>query len=128
MATESSRSLKLLLTAVIFALCGCGGRRAVVFEIPQGYVGWIRVKCKVAGAAPLPIRNSSYIARIPANGLLKTSTVEEDGWGADEFYYVTKSGQKIRLLSDSLNQNTVVWGDAGRTNERWMFIGTKKQW
>lgn len=114
----------------LFVASGCtyaDNRRAIAFGVPQGYVGWIRVKFNIKGAAPLPVRNGCYIARIPANGLLRTSTVEGEGWGSDSFYYVTKSGNEILLPTNGGGPNTFVWGDAGRTNERWMFIGVKKQ-
>ena len=117
-----------LAALLLFTGCAIGNsRKSIAFVIPQGYVGWIRVKYNVPNALPLPIRNGYYLARIPANGLLKTSTVEDEGWGRDTFYYVTKTGGETRLPSDGSGPNLLVWGDSGRTNERMLFIGTKKQ-
>lgn len=101
-------------------------RHPIDFEIPQGYVGWIRVKSNILGAAPLPMKSGHYIAHIPANGLLKTSTIEEEGGAADRFYYVNQAQQRMPIDGFRTNVN-LIQGDRGRTNERYMFIGTKQQ-
>ena len=130
MTDKKTCQWKWLLIAMICMVSGCSyldTRRSIDFVVPKGYVGWIRVKYNVFGTQPLPIRNGRYAARIPANGLLKTSTLEEEGWGRDQFYFINKSGQETHLPSDFDEPNRLMWGPAGRTNETWMFIGTKKQ-
>lgn len=116
----------LLIFAAFVAYSLTDQRHPIDFEVPQGYIGWIRVKYNIAGATPLPIKSGHYIARIPANGLLKTSTVEEEGGAADRFYYVNQAKQRMPI--DGYKTNiALIQGDRGRTNERYMFIGTKQQ-
>ena len=120
--------LGLLIFAAIVIYYIANHRRPIDFEVPQGYVGWIRIKYNIAGAAPLPIKSGYYVASIPDNGLLETSTIEDEGWGADRFYYVAQNKRTISLDDEKSNTGDLVWASAGRTNETWMFIGTKKQW
>lgn len=101
-------------------------RHPIDFEIPQGYVGEVRVDFSVVGAPPLPIQRRHYIARIPANGLLKTSTAQEEGGAADRWYYVNQLGQRTPIDGFRTNVN-LVQNDRGRTNDRRMFIGTRQQ-
>ena len=116
----------LLIFAVFIAYFLTDQRYPIDFEIPQGYVGEVRIKFNIAGAPPLPIKGGHYIARIPTNGLLKTSTVEDEGWGADRFYYVNQVGQRKPIDGNRTNVD-LIQNDRGRTNERYMFIGTKQQ-
>ncbi len=107
-------------------------RRPARFLIPEGYSGWIRVEFEVQGAPVLPMEGSEYVVKIPANGILRTSSPEQNGWAKDHYYYY--SAQGIRPLSDS-GQASLIWGklnaeEAGTSVKRKykeFFVGTVQQ-
>ena len=114
------------LAALVFYHFVIDSRRAIDFEVSQGYVGEVRVNFSIVGASPLPIRGGHYIARVPASGILKTSTAQDDGWGADRYYYVNQKGQRTPIDGFKTNIN-LIQNETARTNDRIMFIGTRQQ-
>src|SRR5215469_9969125 len=57
-------------------------RHPTRFLIPQGYIGWIKIEYG-RNATPLQMSNGKYICRIPATGVLATSSPLEEGWAKD---------------------------------------------
>ena len=103
------------------------------FLIPDGYVGWVRVEFQTPGSPPLPAEEGHYIFRIPADGMLRTSSPERYGWSKDEYYYVVNGGLR-RLPTDDAG-GRLVWGQingarGGPTGPRQyeeFFVGTELQ-
>jgi len=81
-------------------------RHPVRYLIPDGYIGWIKIR-RGESAPPLPLVDGRYICRIPLSGILATSTVTEDGWATDEYFYYT-SGDTLTTLRQT------AWGGGGR--------------
>jgi len=67
-------------------------RHSSRFLIPEGYTGWIRAEFEVQGAPPLPMEDGEYVLKIPANGVLRTSSREQYGWAKDHYYYESAGG------------------------------------
>lgn len=102
-------------------------RHPILFLIPQGYVGWVRVQFSVKGASHMPRQNNYFLARIPNSGLLKTASPIETGWAADKFCYVTPSGLPEPLRSNPPEDDSEVWPGSSTLTYQSYFIGTKDQ-
>ena len=139
----SSRHLRVAAFAFSFTLLiGLGWwlamgarnstRRPSRFLVPQGYTGWVRVEFEVPGAPPLPIEAGQYVLRIPADGILRTSSPEQYGWAKDHYYY--DSAQGMRPLADS-GPDEFIWGRvngeasgiAGKRKYEEFYVGTEPQ-
>ena len=119
-----------LILLFIAPSAGCVERRSPSrYLIPTGFVGWIRVEYQVVNRPPLLKEGSFRLLKIPKTGVLKTSTAMESGVGANEFYYVSKDGQRQRI-SQSDSPNRFIWGgkySPNGSNERY-FVGSKQQY
>ena len=82
-----SLSLALLMGAGLWmaSSSNTSTRRPSRFLIPDGYTGWVRVEFEVPGAASLPIESGQYVIKIPPNGILQTSSLEQYGWAKDRY-------------------------------------------
>lgn len=133
--------MRLFLTLCFAALFAFGNasscrerpRRANVYLIPDGYIGWIRIDRHVPTAPPLPIEDNRYLIVIPANGMLSTSAPIEEGWAKDEYYYY--DGRKRQLLPHTAQEERI-WGHGfghrtaeGEKESRYeqFFVGTEEQ-
>ncbi len=129
----------ILILAPLIALSiwlGFGARheslRSSRFLIPDGYTGWIRIEFEVQGAPPLPVDHGEYTIKIPAEGVLRTSSAEQYGWARDRYYYY--SGQSMRPLPDS-GDSALIWGKlngeasgtSGKQKYEEFFVGTADQ-
>jgi hypothetical protein len=109
-------------------------RRASRFLIPEGYTGWVRVEFDVQGAAPLPVDAEQNVIKIPSDGVLKTSSLEQYGWAKDSYYSYSDAGGNVRPLADS-GPDRMVWGKingeavgpAGKRKYEEFFVGTPQQ-
>lgn len=127
-------SLTLLIGLAIWLSLGLrnNSTRTARFLIPQGYTGWIRIEFEVPGAPPLPMEGGEYVLRIPADGMLRTSSPEEYGWAQDQFYYDSADG--LRRIPDS-GEASLIWGRingealgaSGKRKYEELFVGTGQQ-
>lgn len=109
-------------------------RRPSRFLIPDGYVGWVKVEFEVSGAPPLPLEGGEYQFRVPASGVLRTSSMEEFGWAKDHYLYY--SDRETRPLPDSGTEgDRLIWGNIngegsgvqGKKKYEEFFVGTERQ-
>lgn len=106
--------------------------RSSRFLIPEGYTGWIRVEFEVQGAPPLSTEGAEYVLRIPADGILRTSSPEQYGWARDHYYYYSAEG--VHPIPDS-GEAPLIWGKingeasgaAGKRKYEEFFVGTAQQ-
>jgi hypothetical protein len=97
------------------------------YVIPTNYTGWVGVSGGVAGSAAAPLSGGFYQLRVPASGLLRTSTlVRTDGRDAQ---YVLANGTPLAASGPGKR----VWGSwhvgQGRCGAYLMFfVGTKAQY
>ena len=93
-------------------------RHPTIYLVPQGYVGWVKIQ-HGEKAPPLEMSNGAYMCRIPANGILQTSSSLEDGWAKDEYFYYSEDGTRA-LPNTGWGRSGMIWG--GRTE--WQLSGT----
>jgi hypothetical protein len=98
------------------------------FLIPDGYVGWVEVKYRESNAPPLPMNNGTLIYRIPGSGLLVTSSILEDGWAKDEYFYYPKNGSVRALKETGWGSGGMIWGGSNSTVEQYFYVGTEAQY
>lgn len=99
-----------LLTATTFLvcfLCSCGQKVKETFLIPAGFQGRINVIFNQPNAAPIQIEKGRRIYHIPMDGILVTSSKLETGILDQEYYYIDKSGNRIKIPVEDLNANNV---------------------
>ncbi len=68
-----------------------------VFEVQlqPGFSGWVVIKQGVANAPPLPSDRSRWTLRIPATGVLETSTVLPDHAHETRFFVAERGGSVL---------------------------------
>lgn len=102
MSRRTAIILAVTLAAVIAAMAiGAvalvrSARTPTVHLVPDGYVGWVEAAYGVAGAPPLPVEAGKRILRYDERGRLETSSVYEEGWGLDSYFYM--AGETRRPL------------------------------
>lgn len=126
----------LLLLAL---MAGCHAKPPEVYEIPDGYRGWVEVRAKRAECPPLPHRGDETIFVIPPGGVLCTSSPIAFGVGREKYYYV-KGNTRVRLSDSPDDRRPMIWnvesyGSDGVGPQHEMqrdrirfFVGTKAEY
>jgi hypothetical protein len=101
------------------------------FLIPSGYVGWVRIDYRVPNAAPLVREEKYLLVRIDGNGTLKTSSDLPQGWGRDQFFFVTGNLRKP-LSNAGWCKGGMIWDEATGKDDRStlflrFFVGNEDQ-
>jgi hypothetical protein len=107
--------------------------RSLRFLIPDGYSGWVRVEFEVSGAPPLLSEAGQTVLKVPATGVLRTSSPEQYGWAKDYYYFYSNTGAKP--ISDS-GAERLIWGkingesagSSGKRKYEEFFVGTSQQY
>jgi hypothetical protein len=105
------------------------------FLIPSGYVGWVRVEYRVAGALPLPREGKYVVVRVGRDGTARTSSDLPEGWARDQFF--SYSGNQRQTLSNAgWCKGGMIWGEVidhssgesgGSSFLRKFFVGSEDQ-
>jgi hypothetical protein len=109
-----------------------------VYEIPEGYRGWVLIQFESAGCDAIPTEDGKPVFRISSTGVLCTSSAPAGAsdWEKDEYYFVGTSriaipletqpgdGPKIRLLA-----STECFVAKGARGPRFIsfFVGTEDE-
>lgn len=131
--------MTIMLTPLVLFM-GCKHyRRDNVILVPNSYIGPIRIEFDIKDASALQIDGNRYMIKIPQNGILRTSTHHEEGWGVDIFYYY--AGNKRWRLYDAVEPypsnatppRPMVWdGSVSVGSNKPLtleyFIGSHQQW
>jgi uncharacterized protein DUF6843 len=127
-------TLALVIGCVVWFHMSARGtaRRSLRFLIPEGYSGWVRVEFEVPDEPVLPSEGGQIVLRIPAGGLLKTSSPEQFGWAKDSYAFYSAGG--LQAISDS-GAGRLIWGrlnveESGLSGKRQyeeFFVGTGDQ-
>ncbi len=108
------------------------------YLIPAGYVGWVKIEHGGDGP-PLSLQEGVYLCRIPANGVLMTSSPLERGWAKDEYFYYEKDDSPKELANTGWGKGGMIWAgqisfDLGtgpsppkRVTERF-YVGTESEY
>jgi len=117
----------LLLILCLVGLSGCVKfKKRSLFEIPEGFSGWVLVQFEKNGAAPLPERDGERIVTIGRNGRAVTSSPLEEGWSRlDEFYFVGSQRTKISVSEHGAGGQ--VWSQANGAGYTIFFIGSEQE-
>ncbi len=81
---------------IVLAICisACEKDRVPVrYLIPQGQHGWFQVCYSLSGAPPLERRNGRITIDFSAGRELRTKSDLEEGWAADEYFFVSSDGR-----------------------------------
>lgn len=81
-----------------------------LFQIPQGFVGWVLVEYRVKDAPPLELRDGYRVLPIPVGGILKTSSEQQQGWAKDIYKFVDTGGKLTDLSQTGWGKGGLVWG------------------
>jgi hypothetical protein len=118
-----------------FAFLMCETRHATVYEVPARYRGWIEIDYENAACKPLPVESAKRIVRVGANGRACTSSRYEEGWAADEFYFVGSSRTPIRVTASGgggfvWGESYATVGDAHHPSRRYarFFVGSEDEY
>jgi hypothetical protein len=127
-------SLVLLGFVLAYSLNG-PSRTPMRYLFPQGFTGKYSIELGVKTAAPLPVEDGFLVLQIPKDGQLQTSSVLEEGWAKDEYYFVSPDGTRTLLPLGEENsivqQESVVFSPTGKSGTMAVslegFIGTAAQ-
>jgi hypothetical protein len=90
---------RVLLTSGLSAVLLLAGfvlymkRSARQYVVPAGMNGWVTVRFEKPNAPALPEENGALVLRIPADGLLATSSKLSDGWARDAYFEEGPTGR-----------------------------------
>ena len=85
-------------------------RHPTKYLIPEGYVGWVKIN-HGEKADPLQLSNGKYMCRIPASGVLDTSSNVEGGWAKDEYLYYSSSNVLRELPETGWGKGGMIWAN-----------------
>jgi hypothetical protein len=129
--------MKKLFLAIVcaMAITSCEkARTPCVYEVPEGFTGWVLIENNRNDCPPLPTENGKLIFKIGKDGRLCTSSTMEVGWAKDEYYYV---GNSRTVIPDTApGKGGFIWGGAngsvqtaGQKEKTFeiFFVGTEDQ-
>jgi hypothetical protein len=109
-------------------------RHPTRFLIPKAYLGWIKVEYG-RNAPPLEMLNGKYVCRIPASGVLATSSPLEEGWAKDEYLYYSEDGSTEVLQDTNWGGGGMIWagsvaGDSANAKQftQSFYVGREDQY
>src|SRR5689334_14059510 len=90
-----------LLPCVILAACDDSPKRPAHIQIPDGYVGWVRIELGVPNTPKLKTDSSGWeYQKVPPSGLLQTSSEPLDMNAVASVDYSYYSGDNQKQLSN----------------------------
>jgi hypothetical protein len=128
--------MRALLAGLVFivVLSGCQQKRtACIFEIPEGFTGWVLIEFGRTNCPPLAKRDGKLIFEIGHDGRLCTSSAQEFGWAKDAYFYVGKS--RTAIPGTVSGGGGLIWGGSTGSTQTGsvervyesFFIGTEDQ-
>lgn len=106
------------------------------FLLPDGYVGWVDILYDQHDGPALPPIDGKRVLTIPATGLLKTVSSAEEGWGSDEYFYLSPDGRSRSLPQAAMGKGGMIWDEGFSGNHarhslarrESFFVGTEAQY
>jgi hypothetical protein len=68
--------------------------------IPAGYMGNVYIFHNVADGEPLRREGRARVYEIPKDGILRSQSPENPGWGSPQYFYVTPDGKREKIVGD----------------------------
>lgn len=131
---EAGKRLLAVSCVAMLALAGCSkARTASVYEIPEGFTGWVLIEFGNKNCPPLERKDGKHIIVIGSDGHFCTSSQLEYGWAKDTYFYVGKSRTEIQ--STMSGGSGLIWGGStggvqtGSVEKTYtrFFVGTEEQ-
>src|SRR5216684_3023822 len=88
------------LLAAFASLIACQPGMKEIYEIPDGYRGWVEIRFSRPGCPPLPRSAEGIVLSIPGSGVLCTSSPAQLTMHSEAYYYVG-SGRRVLLEHSS---------------------------
>lgn len=98
-----------MLIALIGSSCGAG-RTSCIYEIPDGYAGWILIEFERPDAPALSKQHGKLIFHIGRDGHFATSSKCEYGWSQDEYVFLGET--HATLKRGEWGKGGQIWGGA----------------
>jgi hypothetical protein len=92
--------------------------RPQLWEIPQGYRGWVVVEYDNLAYPPLPSAGLDQVIQVPPDGRVCTSTPMPTGWVFTRYQYVYSDGRREEVPDTGWGGGGYLWGG---------FSGRKQQ-
>jgi hypothetical protein len=93
-------------------------RHPTRFLIPKGYIGWVEIEYG-GHAPPLAMANGTYICQFPESGSVVTSSLLEEGWAKDEYFYYSGDGSIEGLPNTGWGGGGMIWsGSTGHDSSK----------
>jgi len=83
-------------------------RTPCVYEIPEGFRGWVLIEVENLACPMLPKRDGKLIFSLSDRGVLCTSSKLEEGWATDTYFFVGQSRTPIR--NTGWGGGGLIWG------------------
>jgi hypothetical protein len=117
------------LLLIIGLLLGCSKGVAEI-EIPNGYVGWVRVKYSDATCRGGDAYTLSSVIQVRRDGTACSSIWNGKGLVIVRFFYTDDSHRRLRELKNTgWGKGGEIWGEAGTPAESTyqFFVGSESQ-
>lgn len=131
---EVRRGVRALIAGIagISILAGAAGfvwvqrtaSQTVIYVLPAGYVGWIRVDFGVPTAAPLARADGAYVVRVPRGGVVDTSVRLDYGSVRPIYQYGSEPGEPAPIAAGFVLKAA---GDSGGPDREYLFVGSQQQ-
>ena len=134
-ATSKDVPIKIRITSILAGEKQKERLRPYQYQIPDGYVGWIRVDFNVKDAPALPVEGDYYVIKIPVTGHFQTSTEDAYGLVGDVYTYECR-GKSRRLVIAQGKAACRIWGnlegpatlsDKTPYSFRYFFVGPREE-
>lgn len=83
------------------ATVACGLRWGDVVLLPTDFEGWVMIHYDVPGGAPLERAGLKTLIRVPPSGVVFTSSGRAEGYGSDEYFFVSSEGKRTPVRSEA---------------------------
>ena len=81
-------SLAALMLTLVSVSASAARRPRYIFELPDGYVGWVQIIFNDPNASPLQIADGGLVLDVPETGIVRTSSLRvHSSLAPDEFVY-----------------------------------------
>ena len=107
-------ALFVFVLAMTLWVTNANKRRGNIYIISARFVGTVKIHFGIEVAPSFPLKDGYYVIRIPANGEILTSSMPEEGWGEDKFYYGNENEssrlfESVEVSKSGTAQPQTIW-------------------
>lgn len=125
--------LVMALLAPIALIASClfllGVRRPLLYEIPDGYRGWVVIQYEDRTCPPLTRRGVYLVITIGQDGRTCTSDPFPQGWRPTDYQYVRSDGSRTKIPVTVRGRGGLIWGGhyVWPASQGRFFVGTEDE-